>query len=113
MTSILKVTIAERTLFFEVDGDGGGDGTFIAEKMNATRKGGTASLSNAFDQVIETIDTIANETVRKIKKFDREIAPNEFEIQFGVKLSAEVGAVVAKTAGEAQITIRMTYKHKK
>ncbi len=108
MSQILEVTVADKTLYFEVD-----DGqSFRSEKTNASKKGSN-SFPDAFDRVIDTIDSISKELVNKIKKFDRDIAPDEFEIQFGVKLSAEAGAVVAKTAGESQISVKMTYKHKK
>lgn len=108
MSQILEVTVADKILYFEVD-----DGqSFRYEKTNADKKG-FGSLPDAFERVVDTIDSISKELVNKIKKFDRDIAPDEFEIQFGVKLSAEAGAVVAKTAGESQISVKMTYKHNK
>lgn len=37
-------------------------------------------------------------------------APDEIEIHFGIQLSAEVGAIVAHTAGEANFNVRLTWK---
>lgn len=108
MSQILEVTVADKILYFEVE-----DGqSFRAERTGVSKKGLT-SLPDAFEKVIDTIDSLSTALVNKIKKFDRDIAPDEFEIQFGVKLSAEAGAVVAKTAGESQISVKMTYKHTK
>jgi hypothetical protein len=108
MSQILEVTVADKTLYFEVD-----DGQSFSYERTDSEKKGLSRLPDAFDKVIDTIDSMSKELVSKIKKFDRDIAPDEFEIQFGVKISAEAGAVVAKTAGESQISVKMTYKHKK
>jgi hypothetical protein len=37
-------------------------------------------------------------------------APEEIEIEFGVRLSAEVGAILAHTAGEANFRITLRWK---
>jgi Trypsin-co-occurring domain 1 len=37
-------------------------------------------------------------------------APDEIEIEFGVQLSAEIGAIVAHTAGEANFRVRLHWK---
>jgi hypothetical protein len=36
-------------------------------------------------------------------------APNEIEVTFGIQLSAEVGAVIAKTAGQANFAVVMRW----
>lgn len=36
--------------------------------------------------------------------------PDEVEITFGVKLDAEVGAVIAKTGVEGQLEVKLTWK---
>lgn len=52
-------------------------------------------------------------TVDRVKAFDQAITPDEFSLEFGVKLSGEHGAIVTKVAGEAQLVVTMTYKHDK
>jgi hypothetical protein len=39
----------------------------------------------------------------------RELAPHEHEIEFGIKLNAEAGVVVAKTVVEGHFTVRMRW----
>ncbi|MER5637209.1 CU044_2847 family protein [Kitasatospora sp. NPDC002227] len=37
------------------------------------------------------------------------LAPDEVEIEFGVKLTAEAGALIARTAADAHLTVRLTW----
>jgi hypothetical protein len=37
-------------------------------------------------------------------------APEEIEIEFGIQLSAELGVIVAHTAGEANFRVRLRWK---
>ncbi len=37
------------------------------------------------------------------------LAPDEVEIEFGVKLSAEAGALIARTAADAHLTVRLSW----
>jgi hypothetical protein len=37
-------------------------------------------------------------------------APEEIEIEFGIQLSAELGAIIARAAGEANFNVRLTWK---
>ncbi|MGW2396355.1 CU044_2847 family protein [Kitasatospora sp. NPDC001664] len=37
------------------------------------------------------------------------LAPDEVELEFGVKLTAEAGALIAKTAAEAHLTVRLSW----
>lgn len=74
---------------------------------------GKIQVLSAFGDAIQTISAVAEGAVKRIKKFDRDIAPDEFELQFGIILSAEYGAVLATMSGEAQLLVKMTYKHDK
>ncbi|MFJ8041325.1 CU044_2847 family protein [Kitasatospora sp. NPDC096147] len=37
------------------------------------------------------------------------LAPDEVELEFGVKLTAEAGALIARTAAEAHLTVRLSW----
>jgi hypothetical protein len=104
----LKTIANDKTIFFEIhtnDQAGLREVSSVKEKL-------TESL-DAFEKALEVITAVAEGTVNKIKQFDQNIAPDEFELQFGIKLSAEYGAVLAATSGEAQLSVKMTYKHEK
>ncbi|MFC6084830.1 CU044_2847 family protein [Sphaerisporangium aureirubrum] len=40
----------------------------------------------------------------------RKSAPNEVEIEFGVRLTAEAGAVIAKSGVEGHLTVKLTWR---
>ncbi len=106
MSEIIEVVIDGQTIYFE-----------SAEEIEEFEKMGVKDVgekvAGSFQAALNTIKLVASSTVRQIKEFDKVIAPDEFQFQFGVKLSGELGAVVTKTTGEAQISVTLTYKHDK
>lgn len=48
--------------------------------------------------------------IRTVLDTLRELGPDQHEIEFGIKLSAEVGVVIAKTAMEGHFTVKMTWR---
>jgi hypothetical protein len=40
----------------------------------------------------------------------RKAGPNEVEIEFGVRLTAEAGAVIAKSGMEGHLTVKLTWR---
>jgi Trypsin-co-occurring domain 1 len=40
-------------------------------------------------------------------------APSEFELEFGIKLTADAGAIFTKVGGEANFNIKATWKNSK
>ena len=61
----------------------------------------TASLEDALDRLIPTIQTIGDRV--------KSLAPDECSVALGVKLTAEAGVIVAKAAGEANFTITLKW----
>lgn len=102
-----KAVINGQTIYFEFDIDSDYNIEDVSIKNNLSK------AADAFESALDTIEIVAKETIKKIKKFDQDIAPDEFEFQFGIKLNGEYGAVLAKVGGEAQLSIKMTYRHKK
>jgi hypothetical protein len=68
----------------------------------AVRAGET--LESAFSRV----QPAAVAMVSKLRDLDD--APDEVEVEFGIQLSAEIGAIVAHTAGEANFHVRLVWK---
>ena len=52
----------------------------------------------------------AVETIKKIKITER---PDKVEMEFGLTLDAEAGALIAKAGAEAAIKVTMTWENKK
>ena len=109
----LQTNANGKTIFFEISPNE----KFIESERGIHETGvkdvKLREASSAFQEAMETISAVAEGAVNRIKKFDKDIAPDEFELQFGIKLSAEFGAVLATTSSEAQLSVKMTYKHDK
>ena len=106
METVVEVEINGKTVYFEQGGD----------ETETEQVGGISDLGSrmvgTYEKVLDTIDTVILSTVQRIRAFDKKIAPDEFQMEFGVTLSGEYGAVVTKVAGEAQFVVTVTYKHK-
>lgn len=48
--------------------------------------------------------------IRSVLDTLRELGPDQHEIEFGIKLSAEAGVVIAKTAVEGHFTVKMSWR---
>lgn len=62
-----------------------------------------AFLTEAFDQ-IKAFSNGISETVN-----DMEFRPDEFEVEFAVKFSADVGIIISSVGTESSITVKMKW----
>ena len=70
--------------------------TEIVVKANATFETALERIRSASESMLNRLTSLAQ-------------PPDELEIEFGVKLNAETGAVIAKAATEANFTIHMKW----
>ena len=61
------------------------------------------SLETAMDQV----RTVANATLGKLQDLAQQ--PEQVEVEFGVRLNAEAGAVIARTQAEGHLQVKLTW----
>lgn len=61
-------------------------------------------LDNAFNQ----IKTFSNEIANVIHKLD--VVPDEFEVSFGVKFSADAGIIISSVSSETSIAVKLKWK---
>ena len=66
----------------------------------------------AIDHAMKSMQGMAKKTVRAIKKIPISERPHTVEVSFGLKLTAEGNAVVAKAGMEAAINVTMTWERK-
>ncbi len=62
-----------------------------------------------YQDALNTIDSVALSLSKKMKELASQIEFSEYTAEFGVKLSAEVGAVVASAASESTIKISIKW----
>jgi Trypsin-co-occurring domain 1 len=77
-----------------------------------TRGGRATEMISKADETFEhALGRIVPTSAAMIQRF-RGMAtqPDEIEIEFGVKISAEAGAIIAKTSGEANFRIAVRWK---
>jgi hypothetical protein len=60
-----------------------------------------------FESALDDINFAAEKALAVLR--DGRLRPDGIEIQFGVRFNAEVGAVMAKAAGEGHITVKLTW----
>jgi len=64
--------------------------------------------AEALDRAMATIREMARKTKASIDGLVSK--PDELEITFGVKLTAEAGAIVTKVGGEATLQVKLAWK---
>ncbi|MGW7380156.1 CU044_2847 family protein [Streptomyces sp. NPDC054794] len=82
-------------------GEGPGDpaGNGLADRTTRT-----------FEGALEGVRSAAQSALRVFR--DGALRPDSVELEFGVKLSAEAGAVIAKGAAEGQLVVKLSWSAK-
>jgi hypothetical protein len=62
----------------------------------------------SFERALDGVKPMANLMLSKLRELVN--PPDEIEVEFGINLSAEVGAVVATAAAEANYSVTLTWK---
>ena len=78
-------------------------GVVRASKPGEVVRTAAHTLEDALDQ---TLRPVAQALMSQLA----ELKPQEAEISLGLKLSAEAGVVISKVAGEASITVKLTWQ---
>jgi hypothetical protein len=93
------------SLFVEVDG---------AERSPGRVMRGSAAAeaidkaSDTFESALENVRSAAEGILEQLRSLAQ--PPDEVAVEFGVKMSAETGAIIAKASGEANFKINLTWK---
>jgi NTP-dependent ternary system trypsin peptidase co-occuring protein len=66
-----------------------------------------AEAGITYEAALEQVRRAADATVKTLRRMD--VAPDGLEVQFGVRLNGEVGAVIAKAGAEANFTVKITW----
>ena len=99
MTTLLDVPLTDGGSFFvEVDDTRTGAVTRSGRQTEAVARAG-----QTFEQAIDRVTPAYKVLLSRLR--DAADSPDEVEIEFGVKLNTEVGAIIARTGGEANFRV--------
>lgn len=77
-----------------------------------TREDLSKRSAEAVEKMMGTIRGMASKVVASIKKIKVSERPTKVEVEFGIKLTAEGDALVAKVGAETAVTVTLTWEHK-
>jgi hypothetical protein len=66
------------------------------------------AVQDAYDQTLQTIRACANGVIETIQGLT--VQPNSASIDFGIKIDGEVGALVARSLGDAHFKVSLSWK---
>lgn len=72
-----------------------------------SRGDGTVQAAHTFERALDGVRSAAESALRVFR--DGTLRPDGVEIEFGVKLSAETGAIIAKGTAEGHLVVRLTW----
>jgi hypothetical protein len=108
MTKLAQFTVRDgQTIWVEVD-----DGTerqvetyrrVARDKGSELAKTATQSLQSALEAIKPAANEVATTLISLAQK------PSRVEVEFGLKLSAEVGAIIASTSAEGHIGVKLIW----
>ncbi|MCX4974758.1 CU044_2847 family protein [Streptomyces sp. NBC_00620] len=72
-----------------------------------SRNDGTVQAARTFEGSLEGVRAAAESALRVFR--DGSLRPDSVEIEFGVKLTAEAGALIAKSAVEGHLLVKLSW----
>jgi hypothetical protein len=94
-------TVDSGSILVEVDDSGPGF-------ERASREGTIIKATETFENALDHVRGAALSALRRMSSGPR--APDAIEIEFGVKLNAEAGAVIAKASIEGHLKVKLTWQ---
>jgi hypothetical protein len=99
------------TIYIEVEATpGAGAGWDGDETRDRTAARAVAVARDILDDGVELARSCARRFTEGLKDLGEGIAPDEVELQLGIRLDAEFGAVLAKTKAGAQLQITLRWQ---
>ena len=67
-------------------------------------------MQDALERAMGTMKAMARRVADTVRELEGSVRPNEAEVEFGINLSAEAGALLAKASTEAQISVKLKWE---
>ena len=93
-------------VLIEVSEDGKGAAGF--GRPAASRDVSSETAKDAYNQTLATIRACANGVIDTLQGLEAQ--PSNASIEFGIKIDAKAGAMVAKSLGEGQFKVALSWK---
>jgi hypothetical protein len=101
MTEVVQYTVrGNRSVLVEIDSD-------PYASVPAGRNGRVRELRTAFESRLADVREAAEAALLELRK---DIDPDELKLSFGIKLTGELGAVVARSAVEGNLSVELVWK---
>lgn len=102
MADLVRFTVGDNgAVVVEVDESASGIGPV------SRRDGRIHDVHQAFERQLEDI---RDASVAALEIFRKNMSPDEIKLTFGVKLTAQVGAIIARTAVEGNLGVELIWK---
>lgn len=82
-------------------------GTRLVSRGEGPGNGAPDRTARTFEGALDSVRSAAQSALRVFR--EGALRPDSVELEFGVKLSAEAGAVIAKGAAEGQLVVRLSW----
>ncbi|MGW0843163.1 CU044_2847 family protein [Streptomyces sp. NPDC002787] len=79
----------------------------FGSRLVARGDDGAVQATRTFERSLDGVRTAAESALRVFR--DGSLKPDAVEIEFGVKLTAEAGALIAKSAVEGHLVVRLSW----
>ncbi|MFG2022197.1 CU044_2847 family protein [Streptomyces sp. NPDC048825] len=76
-------------------------------QMVSRRDDGTVQATRTFEGALDGVRAAAESALRVFR--DGTLRPDSVELEFGVKLTAEAGALIAKSGAEGHLLLRLSW----
>jgi hypothetical protein len=107
---LVEFTSDEGTIYIEVDEKLPLPKPKPEDKLISRKDGIEAKAKDKFEDALNGIKPVANAIINKVKSLNQ--PADEVEVKFGVKMSAELGAIIASGSGEVNYEITLKWDNK-
>ncbi|MGB5768977.1 MAG: CU044_2847 family protein [Crocosphaera sp.] len=111
MAHLVEFTSDEGTVYIEVDEKLPVPKRKPEDKLISQKYGIEIKAKNKFEEALDGIKPVANAIIKKVNSLNE--PASEVQVKFGVKMSAELGAIIASGSGEVNYEITLKWDNKK
>jgi hypothetical protein len=102
MSELLRWETSDGPVVVEVDGRDPGF-------RSVSRKPGEV-ITDVGERFEKSLDSVRAAAVSALRTFrDTSLSPDEVSLEFGIKFNVAAGAVIARTAAEGNLTVKLTW----